>query len=434
MQNVVKIGVAGLGTVGAGTVKLLSEHRDNLTDRSGSPMIVTAVSARDRTRDRGFSTEGITWYEDARDLATDKNVDVVVETIGGSDGIAYDVCKAALENGKHVVTANKALIALHGVELAHIADANNVTIAYEAAVAGGIPVIKALREGLAGNVISRVTGILNGTCNYILTTMREQGRDFADVLAEAQKLGYAEADPTFDVDGIDAAHKLAILTSLAFGVEVDFDAIAVEGIRSVSALDIQLAEELGYRIKLLAIAKQTPEGIEQRVSPVLVDRNTQISKVEGVFNAVVLEGDYVGPVVLQGRGAGERPTASAVVADLVDIAAGRNAPVFGVPADRLKKNVRASLEKHVGPYYLRLMVWDRPGVMAEVTATLAKHGVSMASMIQHGRAETEGGVVPVVFVTHETTEAAMSGALSDISAFESNSQPPVLMRIEGFTS
>ena len=434
MQNVVKIGVAGLGTVGAGTVKLLSEHRDNLTDRSGSPMIVTAVSARDRTRDRGFSTEGITWYEDARDLATDKNVDVVVETIGGSDGIAYDVCKAALENGKHVVTANKALIALHGVELARIADANNVTIAYEAAVAGGIPVIKALREGLAGNVISRVTGILNGTCNYILTTMREQGRDFADVLAEAQKLGYAEADPTFDVDGIDAAHKLAILTSLAFGVEVDFDAIAVEGIRSVSALDIQLAEELGYRIKLLAIAKQTSEGIEQRVSLVLVDRSTQISKVEGVFNAVVLEGDYVGPVVLQGRGAGERPTASAVVADLVDIAAGRNAPVFGVPADRLKKNVRASLEKHVGPYYLRLMVWDRPGVMAEVTATLAKHGVSMASMIQHGRAETEGGVVPVVFVTHETSEAAMSGALSDISAFESNSQPPVLMRIEGFTS
>ena len=403
MQNVVKIGVAGLGTVGAGTVKLLSEHRDNLTDRSGSPMIVTAVSARDRTRDRGFSTEGITWYEDARDLATDKNVDVVVEAIGGSDGIAYDVCKAALENGKHVVTANKALIALHGVELARIADANNVTIAYEAAVAGGIPVIKALREGLAGNVISRVTGILNGTCNYILTTMREQGRDFADVLAEAQKLGYAEADPTFDVDGIDAAHKLAILTSLAFGVEVDFDAIAVEGIRSVSALDIQLAEELGYRIKLLAIAKQTSEGIEQRVSPVLVDRSTQISKVEGVFNAVVLEGDYVGPVVLQGRGAGERPTASAVVADLVDIAAGRNAPVFGVPADRLKKNVRASLEKHVGPYYLRLMVWDRPGVMAEVTATLAKHGVSMASMIQHGRAETEGGVVPVVFVTHETS-------------------------------
>ena len=424
MQNVVKIGVAGLGTVGAGTVKLLSEHRDNLADRSGSPMIVTAVSARDRTRDRGFSTEGITWYEDARDLATDKNVDVVVETIGGSNGIAYDVCKAALENGKHVVTANKALIALHGVEMARIADANNVTIAYEAAVAGGIPVIKALREGLAGNVISRVTGILNGTCNYILTTMREQGRDFADVLAEAQKLGYAEADPTFDVDGIDAAHKLAILTSLAFGVEVDFDAIAVEGIRSVSALDIQLAEELGYRIKLLAIAKQTPEGIEQRVSPVLVDRSTQISKVEGVFNAVVLEGDYVGPVVLQGRGAGERPTASAVVADLVDIAAGRNAPVFGVPAERLIKNVRASLEKHVGPYYLRLMVWDHPGVMAEVTATLAKHG----------RAETEGGVVPVVFVTHETSEAAMSGALSDISAFESNSQPPVLMRIEGFTS
>ncbi|OSQ38847.1 homoserine dehydrogenase [Thalassospira mesophila] len=434
MQNVVKIGVAGLGTVGAGTVKLLSEHRDNLADRSGIPMIVTAVSARDRTRDRGFSTDGLTWYEDAREMVLDQNVDVVVETIGGSDGIAYDVCKAALEAGKHVVTANKALIALHGVELARIADANNVTIAYEAAVAGGIPIIKALREGLSGNVVSRVTGILNGTCNYILTTMREQGRDFADVLAEAQKLGYAEADPSFDVDGIDAAHKLAILTSLAFGVEVDFDAIAIEGIRCVSALDIQMAEELGYRIKLLGIAKQTAEGIEQRVSPVLVDRNTQISKVEGVFNAVALEGDYVGPVILQGRGAGERPTASAVVADLVDIAAGRKTPVFGVRANRLKKNVRAPLEKHVGPYYLRLMVWDRPGVMAEVTAALARNGVSMASMIQQGRAETEGGVVPVVFITHETNEGAMHEALATIAAFESNSQPPVLMRIENFTS
>ncbi|AUG52608.1 homoserine dehydrogenase [Thalassospira marina] len=434
MQNVVKIGVAGLGTVGAGTVKLLSEHRDNLADRSGTPMIVTAVSARDRTRDRGFSTDGLAWYEDARDMAQDANVDVIVETIGGSDGIAYDLCKAALEAGKHVVTANKALIALHGVELARIADANNVTIAYEAAVAGGIPVIKALREGLSGNVVSRVTGILNGTCNYILTTMREQGRDFADVLAEAQKLGYAEADPSFDVDGIDAAHKLAILTSLAFGVEVDFDAIAVEGIRSVSALDIQMAEELGYRIKLLGIAKQTAEGIEQRVSPVLVDRTTQISKVEGVFNAVALEGDYVGPVILQGRGAGERPTASAVVADLVDIAAGRKTPVFGVAADRLKKNVRAPLEKHVGAYYLRLMVWDRPGVMAEVTAALARNGVSMASMIQQGRAETEGGVVPVVFITHETSEGSMLEALATITAFESNSQPPVLMRIENFAS
>jgi homoserine dehydrogenase len=397
-------------------------------------MIVTAVSARDRTRDRGFSTEGLTWYEDAREMALDSNVDVIVETIGGSDGIAYDLCKAALEAGKHVVTANKALIALRGVELARIADAHNVTIAYEAAVAGGIPIIKALREGLSGNVISRVTGILNGTCNYILTTMREQGRDFSDVLAEAQKLGYAEADPSFDVDGIDAAHKLAILTSLAFGVEVDFDAIAIEGIRCVSALDIQMAEELGYRIKLLGISKQTAEGIEQRVSPVLVDRKTQISKVEGVFNAVALEGDYVGPVILQGRGAGERPTASAVVADLVDIAAGRKTPIFGVAANRLKKNVRAPLEKHVGAYYLRLMVWDRPGVMAEVTAALAGNGVSMASMIQQGRAETEGGVVPVVFITHETNEGAMHEALATIAGFESNSQPPVLMRIENFAS
>lgn len=434
MEDVVKIGVAGLGTVGAGTVKLLSEHRDLLTDRCGRQIIVTAVSSRDRTRDRGFSTEGLTWYEDARLLATDDNVDIVVELIGGSDGIAYEVCKNALMAGKHVVTANKALLALKGAELAQIAEDNNVTIAYEAAVAGGIPVIKALREGLAGNAASRVTGILNGTCNYILTTMREQGRDFGDVLSEAQKLGYAEADPSFDVDGIDAAHKLAILASLAFGIEVDFDAVSIEGIRSVSALDIEYAEELGYRIKLLGIAKQTAEGIEQRVAPVMVDRNTQISKVEGVFNAVAIEGDFVGPVILQGKGAGERPTASAVVADIVDIASNRTAPVFGVPAKRLKKNVRASLEKHSGPYYLRLMVWDRPGVMAKVTTALSQHGVSVASMIQHGRAETEGGVVPVVFITHETSEGAMQEALETITAFESNSQPPVLMRIENFAS
>ncbi|MFH1804643.1 MAG: homoserine dehydrogenase [Pseudomonadota bacterium] len=434
MNEVVKIGVAGLGTVGAGTVKLLSEHRDMVTDRCGRQIVVTAVSARDRTRDRGFATDGLTWYEDARDISRDDNVDVVVELIGGSNGIAWDVCKIALENGKHVVTANKALMATRGAELARIAEANNVTIAYEAAVAGGIPAIKALREGLAGNAVSRVTGILNGTCNYILTTMREQGRDFADVLAEAQKLGYAEADPTFDVDGIDAAHKLAILASLAFGIEVDFDAVAVEGIRKVSALDIEYAEELGYRIKLLGIAKQTAEGIEQRVSPVMVDKSTAISKVEGVFNAVAIEGDYIGSLVLEGRGAGERPTASAVVADIIDIAAGRIAPVFGVPAKRLRKNVRASLEKHSGPYYLRLMVWDRPGVMAGVTAALAKHGVSVASMLQHGRAETDGGVVPVVFVTHETAEGAMIAAMQEISAFESNSQPPVLIRIESFTA
>ena len=300
-----RVGIAGLGTVGAGTFKLLAGNADQLRARCGREIVVTAVSARDQSKDRGIDIDGIQWCDDALSLAKLDSVDVVAELIGGSDGIAKSLAETAIANGKHVVTANKALLAHHGATLARAAEAAGVSLAYEAAVAGGIPIVKAMREGLAGNRISRVYGILNGTCNYILSAMRESGREFEDVLAEAQSLGYAEADPAFDIDGVDAAHKLAILTSLAFGCEVQFDAVHVEGIRSVSPLDIRFAEELGYRIKLLGIAGRTDHGIEQRVHPCMVPISAPIAHIEDVFNAVVADGDYVDTTMYEGRGAGE---------------------------------------------------------------------------------------------------------------------------------
>jgi homoserine dehydrogenase len=328
-----------------------------------------------------------------------------------------------------VVTANKALLALHGTALARLAEQSGATVAYEAAVAGGIPIIKSLREGLAANRIERIYGILNGTCNYILTTMRDSGREFAEVLADAQRLGYAEADPAFDVDGIDAAHKLAILTSVAFGCEVDFAGIHIEGIRHVSATDIAYAEELGYRIKLLGIARPTDYGIEQRVHACMVPLATPIAHVEGVFNAVVTEGDFVGPIVTEGRGAGAGATASAVVADLRDIARNRAVvPMFGVPAAWLARRPSAPIEKRVGAFYIRLMVVDRPGVIADVTAILRDMGVSLESMLQRGR--SPGEAVPVVLVTHETKESAMREALDRIGALPTVMEEPTLIRIE----
>jgi homoserine dehydrogenase len=423
-----KVGVAGLGTVGAGVVKLLSRHRKLLSRRAGRPLELVAVSARDRTKDRGIDLSGITWHDDPRALAADTDVDVVVELIGGAEGPAKEVVETALGAKKPVVTANKALIAHHGTELAKLAEAVGVSLSFEAAVAGGIPIIKALREGLAGNAISRIYGILNGTCNYILTAMEESGRNFADVLAEAQSLGYAEADPSFDIDGVDAAHKLAILTSVAFGCPVNFDAVHVEGVREVTATDIAFAAELGFRIKLLAIARLTPNGVEQRVHPCLVSLNTPIAHVDGVFNAVVAEGDFVDQAVFEGRGAGEGPTASAVVADLVDVAAGRHTPTFGVPAEALEAIPAAPMARHVGPYYVRLMVIDRPGVMADIAAALRDMNVSIESVLQRGRSPDEA--VPVVIVTHETEEAAMVGTLERFAQFESVIEPPRMIRIE----
>jgi homoserine dehydrogenase len=423
-----RIGIAGLGTVGGGVIKLLSAQAELIAARAGQPIVVTAVSARDRSRDRGISLAGLAWHDDPVALARDPNVDVVVELIGGSDGPAKELAQAAIAAGKSLVTANKALLAMHGAPLASAAEAAGLVIAYEAAVAGGIPVIKVLREGLAANQVSRVAGILNGTCNYILTTMREEGRDFGDVLADAQKLGYAEADPSFDVDGIDAAHKLAILAGLAFGVKIDFADVHIEGIRRISDLDISFAQELGYRIKLLGIAERTSAGISLRVHPAMVPLSRPLATVDGVFNAVQLEGDFSGPVFLRGRGAGEGPTASAVVADLIDIARGIKIPVWGQSAATLSPAVLTPMARHEGAYFLRLMVVDQPGVMADVTAILRDHGVSLESMLQHGRKPGES--VPIVLVTHETREAEVGAALARISALPSVLEAPALIRIE----
>jgi homoserine dehydrogenase len=423
-----RIGVAGLGTVGSGVVKLLSEHRRLLAQRAGRGLELVAVSARDKSKDRGVDLSAARWHDQALALAGDAEVDVVVELIGGAEGIAKDLVEAALAAGKPVVTANKALMAHHGTELAVAAERAGVTLAFEAAVAGGIPIVKILREGLAANAISRVYGILNGTCNYILTAMTESGRDFAEVLAEAQSLGYAEADPGFDIDGIDAAHKLAILTSVAFGCPVDFEGVYVEGIGEIAAIDVEFAAELGYRIKLLATARLTPDGVEQRVHPSMVAAKEPIAHVDGVFNAVVAVGDFVDRTVYEGRGAGQGPTASAVVADLVDIAAGRRAPAFGVPAAALKKISRSPMSRHYGPYYVRLMVVDRPGVMADVAGALRDEEVSIESIIQRGRAP--GEAVPVVLITHETEEAAMLRALTRMDRLATVVEPPRMIRIE----
>jgi homoserine dehydrogenase len=425
-----RIAIAGLGTVGAGTLQLLQRQAEPLAIRAGRPLAVVAASARDRGRDRGADLSAARWYDDAAALAADPAVDVVVELIGGADGIGRQVVETALAHKKHVVTANKALMAEHGTALAAKAEAAGVALAFEAAVAGGIPIIKTLREGLAGNRLSRVYGILNGTTNYILTTMRETGRDFAEVLAEAQKLGYAEADPSFDIDGVDASHKLAILASVAFGRSVDLAGVYCEGIRHVSRLDIEFAEELGYRIKLLGIARLTDHGLEQRVHPCMVRRETPIAAVEGVFNGIVAEGDFVGQLMLEGRGAGAGPTASAVVADLVDIATGRRVAPFGVPVSSLGRIPGAPMESHQGAYYIRLMVMDQPGVIADVAASLRDQQVSLESMIQRGRSESEA--VPVVLTTHTTVEAAMQKAMSAIGKLKSVLEPPRIIRIEDF--
>ncbi|HEY4043323.1 MAG TPA: homoserine dehydrogenase [Rhodopila sp.] len=428
MIRPLSVALAGLGTVGGGVLKMLRDNAEVVTARAGRPIAVTAVSARDRSKDRGFPVTGLHWYEDPVALTADAGVDVIVELIGGSEGPALALAEAAIAAGKPVVTANKAMLAVHGAALARAAEERGVALAFEAAVAGGIPVIKALREGLAGNRISAVAGILNGTCNYILTQMRERGREFAEVLADAQKLGYAEADPSFDIDGVDAAHKLAILAALAFGRPVAFDQVHVEGIRRISAVDIAFASELDYRIKLLGIARQTEAGIETRVHPCMVPLSAPIARVDGVFNAVVADGDFVGRVMLEGRGAGAGPTASAVVADLIDIARNRVTPVWGAARSALSDAPPVSMSDHVGPYYLRLMVVDRPGVIADVTAILRDMGVSLESMLQRGR--SPGEAVPVVLVTHETKESAMREALDRIGALPTVMEEPTLIRIE----
>ncbi len=428
MTAPLRLGIAGLGTVGAGTVRVLATHRDEITRRAGRAIDITAVSARDPNKDRGVDLSGVSWTDDPMALAADPTVDVVVELIGGSDGVAKDLCAAALANGKHVVTANKALIAHHGQALAAAAERSSVALAFEAAVAGGIPVLKGLREGLAANAISRVYGILNGTCNYILSELRDTGREFEDVLAEAQAEGYAEADPSFDIDGVDAAHKLAILAALAFGTQVDFKSVHVEGIRHVSPVDLSFAKELGYGIKLLGIATETAEGVEQRVHLCMVPLDAPINHVDGVFNAVVAEGDFVDRVLMQGRGAGAGPTASAVVADVIDIARGNMVPCFARPAADLAPPRPVPMSAHRGCYYLRFEVVDKPGVFADIAQALGAHNVSMESIIQ--RARDPGEPVPVVMTTHDTLESDMIDAVAAIAALDAVVMAPRIIRIE----
>ena len=423
-----RVGIAGLGTVGMGTMRLLTDNADMIRMRCGRMMRVTAVSSRDKTRDRGMDLSSCIWHEDAIALAHDNNVDVVVELIGGSDGAAKTLCETALRNGKPVVTANKALIAHHGLQLAQLAEEQGVGLGFEAAVAGGIPVIHALRTGLAANRFERITGILNGTSNYILTTMREEGRDFRDVLKEAQALGYAEADPTFDIDGIDAAHKLAIITSLAYGCPVNFDAVHVEGIRSITARDMQHAEELGYVIKLLGIAAHTEKGIEQRVHPCFVPKSAPIAKVDGVYNAVVAQGNAVGTVMFEGRGAGAGPTASSVVSDLIDIARGSGNMPFNLSTHLLAVQSFASMESLVSSYYIRLDVVDKPGVLADVTGIFRDYGISMRSFVQHSC--QPGEIVEIALTTHASKESSMQAALEKIAGLESVVCAPQRIRIE----
>jgi homoserine dehydrogenase len=428
MADALRVAIAGLGNVGAGTIEVLGKHTELIARRGGRAIEIVAVSARTRSKDRGVSLDGFEWYDDPVAMAREADADVVVELIGGERDPAKAVCEAAIAHGKHVVTANKALVAVHGNELAAAAEAAGVSLNYEAAIAGGIPIVKALREGLAGNEITQVYGILNGTCNYILTEMREKRLSFEAVLEDAQRLGYAEAEPSVDVDGIDAAHKLALLASLAFGIKVSFNDVHTEGIRHVSLQDIDYAEELGYRIKLLGSARMTEHGLEQRVYPCMVEKNAPIAHVESAYNAVVARGDFVDDTMYQGRGAGAGPTASAVVADIIDIARGFMTTTFGVPVGELRDAKASPIERHCGAYYVRLMVDDQPGVIADISAAFRDESVSIGSMLQRARSQTEA--VPVVLNTHVCEEAAMRRTLDRIEALDSVVEAPTMIRIE----
>lgn len=422
-----RIGIAGLGTVGAGLVQLLRSHADHIAARAGRPIVIKAVSARDPSRTRSVDLSGIEWVDDPLRLADDPSIDAVVELIGGSEGIARRLAEKTLESGKSLVTANKALLAHHGYDLARRAEKKGLSLAYEAAVAGGIPIIKTVRESLAANRIEAIYAILNGTCNYILTEMRESGRDFKSVLQDAQKLGYAEADPAFDIDGIDAAHKLCLLAALAFGVRPDFEAVHVRGISGVGAEDIAFAGQLGFRVKLLGMALWTDRGMAQSMEPCLVRADSLIGGVEGVYNAVLLEADTAGQNLCVGRGAGAGPTASAVAADIIDLACGRVQPVFGVPTERLRSGGDVEQGALKTRFYLHLKIADQPGVLAYITAILRDLDISVESVIQRGRHDTRP--VPLVLVLHETPGTAMRSAVDRIERLDTVIGPSCLMRI-----
>ncbi len=427
MTGPLKIALAGLGTVGAGVVELLDTNREVIARRAGRPIDIVAVNARDRNRDRGVDVSRFDWIDDTQALAMRGDVDAVVELIGGADGPALALARSTIAAGKAFVTANKAMIAHHGVALAAEAEAKGSALKYEAAVAGGIPVIKGLREGAAANVLTEVYGILNGTCNYILTRMEAEGSDFAEVLADAQALGYAEADPSFDIDGVDAAHKLSILASLAFGTKLDFGAVHVSGIRHVLAGDIAQARALGFCVRLVGLAQADAHGLFQRVHACLVPLDHPLAHVRGPMNAVVAEGNFVGRLLFEGRGAGAGPTASAVVADLIDIARGEYGPAFAMPVANLDDAKVADPGDRRGRSYLRFTVTDKPGVLAELTAAMRDGGVSIESLIQRGAAP-DGGVL-VAMTTHECTGRAVDAALERLAGSVSLVGKPMRMPI-----
>ena len=438
MNAPLRLGIAGLGTVGSSLVRLIERHGNDLAVSAGRPIAIAGVSARDRGKDRGIDISGYRWFDNAAELAADPGNEVFVELIGGEDGVAHASVQAAIGAGKHVVTANKALLARHGVALARAAEDAGISLNFEAAAAGGIPIVKTLREALAGNTVHRVYGILNGTCNYILTRMEQDGLSFEECLAAAQRLGYAETDPASDIGGHDSAHKLAILTAIAFGTEIDIDSVYVEGISAIERADIEAADELGYRIRLLGVASRTDSGIEQRVHPTMVPKSSAIARIDGVTNAVAVEADFVGQLVLSGPGAGGDPTASAVVSDISDIARGDRVGTFGRPASSLEPYRRAGIRRHEGGYYIRLSVYDRPGAFAAIARRMADAGISLESIVQRRRAPraaAPGHPVPeapqpVIMITYETTEAAVRAALEAVAADGQVASDPRVIRIE----
>jgi len=431
MTTSLRVGIAGLGTVGASVIRLLDRQSEALAARTGRRITVAGVSARDPSRERGVDLSDATWFNDPEALARSPDIDLFVELIGGDEGPARRAIEAAISSGKPVVTANKALLAKHGMALAAMAEKQHVALAFEASVAGGIPIVKTLRERLAGNQISRVYGILNGTCNYILSRMEQEGLSFEDCLAEAQRLGYAEADPTFDIGGFDTAHKLAILTSLAFGTAVDAEAIHVEGIRSIRLEDLRAADELGYRIKLLGVAQRTPDGIEQRVHPTMVAKSSAIAQVMGVTNAVTIDADAVKELTLVGPGAGGEATASAVVADIADVARGIRSAPFGLPTASLESAPRRAMQRHEGGYYIRLSVHDQPGAAAAIAMRMAERKISLESIMQKAPPrDRAGSPVPVVLLTYATSEANVREALEAAVGDGYISEKPQVIRIE----
>jgi homoserine dehydrogenase len=426
MSDHLRLGIAGLGTVGVGVVRIIRRQSALLEARTGRKITISAVSARTKGRDRGVNLDSYAWEDDPVTLATRQDVDVFVELMGGEDGPAKDATEAALRAGKQVVTANKAMLAIHGQALAELAEAKGLNLRFEAAVAGGIPVIKTLMEGLAGNEITRVMGVMNGSCNYILTRMENSGKTYQEIFAEADGLGYLEADPQLDVGGVDAAHKLAILSSIAFGSQVDFSGIQLEGIERVSIEDIRAAADMGYKIKLLGVAQKTGRGLEQRMQPCLVPETSPLGQLDGGTNMVVLEGDAVGQIVLRGAGAGEGPTASAVLADICDIARGTRMPVFGQPAAGLQQ-AKAALSKTPAPYYLRLALVDKPGALAKIATVLGEAGVSINRMRQY---EHDATSAPVLIVTHKTMPADLERAIAAMDSTGVMAGAPVALRIE----